>query len=81
MAMMCGPTPVTVSGQGDSVTMEVQGQTITLDRSVSASGARYVAENDPDTVLWSKGNTATITLKGTVLPTCLARPNTALSQQ
>lgn len=81
MAMMCGPTPVTVSGQGDSVTMEVQGQTITLDRSVSASGARYVAKDDPDTVFWSKGNTATITLKGTTLPTCLAHPDTELSQQ
>lgn len=80
-AMMCGPTPVTVSGQADSVTMEIKGQTITLNRSVSASGARYVAENDPNTVFWSKGNTATITLKGTVLPTCLSRPDTELSQQ
>ena len=80
-AMMCGPTPVTVSGQADSVTMEIKGQTITLNRSVSASGARYVAKDDPDTVFWSKGNTATITLKGTVLPTCLARPDTELSQQ
>ena len=84
-AMMCGSTPVTVSGQageqGNSVTMEIKGQTIRLNRSVSASGARYVAENDPATVFWSKGNTATITLKGTVLPTCLARPETPLSQQ
>ncbi|MDD3576264.1 YbaY family lipoprotein [Halothiobacillus sp.] len=80
-AMMCGSTPVMVSGQTDSVTMKIEGQTIKLNRSVSADGARYVAENDPATVFWSKGNTATITLKGTVLPNCLARPDTALSQQ
>lgn len=81
MAMMCGPTPVTVSGQSDSVTMDVQGQTITLDRSASASGARYVAKDDPDTVFWMKGNTAIITLKGATLPTCLAHPDTELSRQ
>ena len=80
-AMMCGSTPVTVSGHGGAVEMHIDGQTITLHQAVSASGARYVAENDPDTVFWSKGNTATITLKGTALPTCLARPETALSQQ
>jgi uncharacterized lipoprotein YbaY len=81
IAMTCGSTPVTVSGHGDAVDMQINGRTITLHQAVSASGARYVAENDPDTVFWSKGNTATITLKGTVLPPCLARPEPALSQQ
>lgn len=76
-AMMCGSTPVLVTNQGsepnDTITMNVKGQRFVLRQAVSADGARYVAENDPSTVFWSKGKQATITVKGATLPTCFAQ--------
>ena len=36
----------------------------------SGSGARYAAEGEPETSFWNKGDKATFTLKGEVLPEC-----------
>jgi len=40
-----------------TVTVTYQDRTVTLPRAISASGARYTA--DDNEVLWNKGNTAT----------------------
>lgn len=70
-AFMCGKTPVNIINRGDQLTMKIKGETITLLPAISASGARYVAKGDPDTVFWSKGTHAMITLHGQDLTNCV----------
>jgi len=48
--------------------LSVNGKNYIMKRTVSASGARYEAVNDPDTVLWSKGASVTLTVGGVVYP-------------
>lgn len=73
--MVCGKTPVTLTNRGDVISMQIEGENIVLRPAVSASGARYVAQNDPDTVFWSKGDKATITVHGQELPECQTLPD------
>jgi heat shock protein HslJ/membrane-bound inhibitor of C-type lysozyme len=49
---------------GDEFTLTADGRNYAMKRAVSASGAKYEAENDPSTVLWSKGNEASLTVEG-----------------
>jgi membrane-bound inhibitor of C-type lysozyme len=72
-AFTCGKTPVEITNRGDQLTMMIKGETITLLPAISASGARYVAKNDPDTVFWSKGTHAMITLHGHDLANCVEK--------
>jgi membrane-bound inhibitor of C-type lysozyme len=39
----------------------------------AASGAKYEAEGDPATTFWSKGDKATLTIRGQALPECTRR--------
>jgi membrane-bound inhibitor of C-type lysozyme len=41
-----------------------------MKRSVSASGERYEAKDDPKTVYWNKGNDAIVTVAGEDYPEC-----------
>jgi heat shock protein HslJ/uncharacterized lipoprotein YbaY len=70
----CGPRTARVGivrrGGGDVTRLTVDGERYELNSVVSASGARYEAAGDPATQLWVKGDRATLTLRGEVLPEC-----------
>ncbi len=51
-------------GDCDELIILVDGETFRMKRVVSASGAKYEAEDDPTTVFWSKGQTAFLTVRG-----------------
>ena len=50
----------------DDLFLSVDGKNYTMKRAVSASGAKYEAVNAPDTVLWNKGASVTLTMGGFV---------------
>ena len=52
----------------DELSLTVDGKSYIMKRAVSASGARYEAVNDPETVLWNKGASVTLTVGGVVYP-------------
>ena len=57
---------------GDSVLLRADGRDIPLRQTVSASGARYEGVEDPETVVWSKGDDFMIRLAGRDLEECRA---------
>ena len=48
----------------DEILIAIEGRAYRMRRAVSASGAKYVAVDDPTTVFWSKGRDATLTVGG-----------------
>jgi heat shock protein HslJ/uncharacterized lipoprotein YbaY/membrane-bound inhibitor of C-type lysozyme len=70
----CGPRTARVGivrrDGGDVTRLTVDGDRFEMKSVVSASGARYEAAGDPATQLWVKGDRATLTLRGEVLPEC-----------
>ncbi|NHK28626.1 META domain-containing protein [Parvularcula flava] len=67
----CGATQVAVRFQGvERMEMTVDQEVYTMFSVVSASGARFQAANDPNTVFWTQGNTAMLTLAGEDYPEC-----------
>lgn len=57
--MVCGNYNVDIemSESGNSITAVINGDEMTLDLAISASGARYVGElNDAIVTLWNKGS-------------------------
>jgi len=57
-------------GGADVTRMRVDGERYEMGGIVSASGARYEALGDPTTQLWVRGERATLTLRGQMLPEC-----------
>lgn len=72
--MFCGQAAIDLDYREDSgqLVLTHDGTQYTLAPSKSASGARFTGGNDADTVFWSKGNSANLTLNGTEFPECLA---------
>lgn len=68
--LRCGQLPIAVRGQGERLSLQVQGQQLTLQQAVSASGARYVGEGERETSLWFKGDQASLVLEGMEYPRC-----------
>ena len=70
----CGPRTARVGivrrGGGDVTRLTIDGERYEMNSVVSASGARYEAAGDPTTQLWVKGDRATLTLRGEMLPEC-----------
>ncbi len=63
--MTCGKYEVgiTMSEDGASITAVINGDEMTLNQAISASGARYVGElNDTTVTLWNKGENWTMYL-------------------
>jgi heat shock protein HslJ/uncharacterized membrane protein len=59
----------------DSVaTLTIEGESFTLRRARSGSGARYEEPNDTRTWVWNKGDTTTVSVRGRVLEPCTAAP-------
>lgn len=70
-AMDCGGTPAVVGFTGpEGAVLTVDGTTYVLAQTVTASGARFSDGKTPETVFWSKGDTALITVAGKDLPEC-----------
>ncbi len=70
--LRCGERSVTIGHVGELLRMETGGETFDLRHARSASGARYEAVGDPSTTFWSKGDRATVVVRGQVWPECLA---------
>jgi len=67
----CGATQVAVRFQGvERMEMTVDGEVFTMFSVVSASGAQFQSANDPNTVFWTQGDTALLTLAGEDYPEC-----------
>lgn len=70
--LACGERSVTVGHVGDTMRMEAGGETFELRPVRSASGARYEAVGDPSTSFWSRGDRATVVVRGQTWPECVA---------
>ncbi|SFN54470.1 Type III secretion system lipoprotein chaperone (YscW) [Roseovarius lutimaris] len=66
----CGDLSVSVGVLGREMILRAEGRDIMLNVTESASGARYIGVNDPETEVWSKGDSAMIRLEGRDLPEC-----------
>ena len=69
--LRCGELWVMIGMLGDTLNLEVGEVRYPLREVVSASGARYEAVGDPTTTFWSKGERATLVVKGKAYPECL----------
>ncbi|MBY6033827.1 META domain-containing protein [Marinobacter daepoensis] len=69
----CGQLDVAVKSSEDDglIGLEYLNRRVLLKEAKSASGALFVAPGDPETQFWSKGERATLTLRGETLPECL----------
>ncbi|WP_407275642.1 MliC family protein [Halothiobacillus sp. DCM-1] len=67
----CGTQQVTVGATSQGVLMQVGDKHYHLRQAISASGARYVAEENGAVSFWSKGDHATVTLDQETLPECV----------
>lgn len=66
----CAGRSVVVGRLGEQDWLVVDNQVFALSAQPAASGARYVAVDDSDTEFWSKGDEATVRVRGETLPTC-----------
>ncbi len=69
--LACGDRTVTVGQAGDTIRMQAGGETFDLRPVRSASGARYEAVGDPSTSFWSKGDRASVVVRGQPWPECV----------
>jgi heat shock protein HslJ len=68
--MECGGTLVDLSFAGTRARLRAGAETFDLDTVMSGSGARYSDGKTPETILWTKGNWASVTLRGQDLAEC-----------
>jgi membrane-bound inhibitor of C-type lysozyme len=68
----CGGRTVSVAGNAEAIRMTAGGKTYDMKRTISASGERYEAKDDPTTIYWNKGNDAMVTVAGEDYPECHA---------
>jgi heat shock protein HslJ/membrane-bound inhibitor of C-type lysozyme len=69
--LICGEQRIRVSYAGDRMRLEVGEQIFDLAQAVSASGARYVALEDPTTSFWGKGDRGILEVRGETYPECI----------
>lgn len=72
--LRCGDTRLKVGFFEDRAVLETDTDRLVLSQVIAASGAKFDDPADPDTYYWSKGDTALVSLKGEVLPECVAVP-------
>ena len=68
--LKCGQLPISVDGRGEQLTLHAADQQLTLQQAISASGARYVGEDETQTSLWFKGEQAALVWQGMEYPQC-----------
>ena len=66
----CGELAVTVGAIDDGIRLRVGGGTFELRQTPAASGARYTDGGGPGTRFWSKGEQASIVVRGEHYPEC-----------
>ncbi|MCZ7560804.1 MAG: META domain-containing protein [Burkholderiaceae bacterium] len=69
--LQCGDRSVTIGHVGNAMRMEAGGESFDLRPVRSASGARYEAVGDPSTTFWSKGDRASVVVRGQPWPECV----------
>lgn len=70
--LRCGPEDLTLGFVGDVARLLLDdGRVIDLHPAIAASGARFEAEGDPETWLWSRGQAAMVSIEGRMLADCL----------
>ncbi|MFU8777300.1 MAG: META domain-containing protein [Roseovarius sp.] len=67
---ICGDTTVSFGMLGDETVLHAEGRDIPMTAVVSASGARFEGIKEPETGIWTKGDSAMIRLEGRDLPEC-----------
>jgi membrane-bound inhibitor of C-type lysozyme len=70
-AFKCGDQSISIDQVDDRTVLNAGAETFTLNPVHSASGAKYEAEGDPATTFWSKGDKATLTIRGQTFPECI----------
>lgn len=70
--MRCGETLVDVGFVGEMARLRVGGMVYDLPQVISGSGARFSDGKTPETMIWTKGDTAMVTIAGKELPECVA---------
>lgn len=73
--LVCGGRTASVGvariGQREFLQLTVGAERFELYETVTASGARYEAVNDPRTFVWFKGQRATLAVRGETYPECV----------
>lgn len=68
---LCGNTLVRfMPGDGDMADMQIANSAYAMQQVVAASGAKYENLGNPNTVFWSKGDGASVSVDGASLPEC-----------
>lgn len=70
VSLACGDATGRLQQKDESAVLDFGGEVLTLKQTPAASGVRYEAEDDPETVLWTKGLEASFTLRGQEQPPC-----------
>lgn len=68
--LRCGNQSVTIGSTADTMHLTIGKETIVMRPVEAASGARFAATGDPTTTFWSKGDRATLVLRGQTFPEC-----------
>src|SRR5690606_23164902 len=68
--LQCGDQVVTFGHVGDTMRLTIGNEAFTMRQVPAASGARYEAVGDPTTAFWSKGERATLIVRGQRYPEC-----------
>jgi heat shock protein HslJ/membrane-bound inhibitor of C-type lysozyme len=71
---ICGDIPVAVGVLDEKMVLQVEGRDIALEQVRAASGARYEAPGEADTIVWNKGADLTIRVDGRDFPECRKAP-------
>ena len=75
----CGGKPVLIGVANERMTMRAGGEDFSLAQVETASGAKYEAAGDPATWFWSKGESATASVRGKTLGDCVKAGELAMA--
>ncbi|HDR29235.1 META domain-containing protein [Rhodovulum sp.] len=70
--LSCGELVAELGFVGEGARLRIGGQYVDLVQEVTASGVKFVAEGDPETWIWTRGDAATLRLHGAEFPECNA---------
>ncbi|MFO1428876.1 MAG: MliC family protein [Candidatus Competibacteraceae bacterium] len=66
----CGNRTGSIGFRNNTMYLTVGEETFEMQPVKTASGAKYQATGDPATTFWSKGNRATLVVRGQTYPEC-----------
>lgn len=67
----CSGVDISVTFQDETATMRTGGREYALRQVVTASGAKYQADAEPETSFWNKGDGGTLMLEGVEHADCV----------